>query len=60
MTEIASWAKKMQQYFIAGTSSQFILYGNIFDYVPVRDRNRLEFISLRTFLLAESQILWKT
>ena len=50
MTEIASWAKKMQQYFIAGTSSQFILYGNIFDYVPVRDRNRLEFISLRTFL----------
>ena len=32
MTEIASWAKTMQQYFIAGTSSQFILYPYPFEY----------------------------
>lgn len=50
MTELAPWAKMMQQYFIAGSTAQFILYGNVFDYISVEKGDKREFVSLRKFL----------
>lgn len=51
MAKLTPWAEKMRQVFLGGTTSQFVLYGNIFDLVPVPaiNRNR-DFVSLRHFL----------
>ncbi len=47
---LPQWARKMQQYFVAGTTSQFILYGNVFDYVSSSNGSKREFLSLTKYL----------
>lgn len=47
---LPEWAKKMQQFFVAGTTSQFILYGNVFDYISSFNGEVREFVSLRKYL----------
>ena len=32
------WAKEMREIFRSGTTSQFVLHGNVFDFVPARRR----------------------
>ena len=48
---LANWAQEMRQVFRSGTTSQFILYGNIFDLQPAPDaQGGIQYISLRRFL----------
>ena len=48
---LSSWAREMRQIFRSGTTSQFVLYGNIFDLQPAPDSNgRANYVSLRRFL----------
>ncbi len=46
--ELAPWAEEMRSIFRAGTTSQFILHGNIFDLVPAPGGE--DYLSLRRFL----------
>ena len=34
MSELAAWADEMRQIFRAGSTSQFVLYGSVDDFVP--------------------------
>ena len=48
---LSAWAREMRQVFRTGTTSQFILYGNVFDLQPVvKDSGGTEYVSLRRFL----------
>lgn len=48
---LANWAQEMRQVFRSGTTSQFILHGNIFDLQPAPDgQGEIQYISLRRFL----------
>ena len=51
MSQLAGWAEEMRQIFRAGSTSQFVLYGSVDDFVPgkVVDGKR-GFVSLRHFL----------
>lgn len=50
-TALPAWAEEMRRAFRAGTASQFLLYGNIFDLVPSTDeKGKRRFTSLRSFL----------
>lgn len=44
------WVQEMREIFRAGTVSQFLLHGNVFDLVPYRDAEGLKFLSLKNFL----------
>ena len=51
MAELTSWAETMKQVFIGGSTSQFVLYGNVFDLVPIARKNSsTDFVSLRDYL----------
>ncbi len=43
-----AWAREMRELFRAGTTSQFVLHGNIFDLVPAPDGK--DFLPLRQYL----------
>ncbi len=45
---LAPWAEEMRAIFRAGTTSQFILHGNVFDLVPAPGGE--DYLSLRRFL----------
>ena len=48
---LSAWAREMRQIFRSGTTSQFVLYGNIFDLQPAPDgKGGVEYVSLRSFL----------
>ncbi len=48
---LGSWAREMRSVFRSGTTSQFILFGNVFDLQPVaRETGPTEYVSLRRFL----------
>ena len=48
---LPTWAEEMRQVFKAGVTSQFVLYGNVFDLVPAADGAGLgRFVSLTEFL----------
>lgn len=48
---LSAWAQEMRQIFRSGTTSQFVLYGNIFDLQPAPDgKGGVEYVSLRSFL----------
>lgn len=48
---LAGWAQEMRQVFRSGTTSQFIVYGNIFDLQPAPDgKGGTQYVSLRQFL----------
>lgn len=49
--DLPSWAKEIRQLFRAGTTSQFILHGNVRDLVPAPDpTGGVEYVSLNEFL----------
>lgn len=52
MANYPQWASEMAEIFKSGSISQFILYGNINDWVSFRseDRNQLQCLSLKDFL----------
>ncbi|MBM3464705.1 MAG: ATP-binding protein [Armatimonadetes bacterium] len=45
-----AWANEMREIFRAGTVSQFLLHGSVFDLVPYRGDDGLKFLSLKEFL----------
>jgi hypothetical protein len=48
---LAGWAQEMRQAFRSGTTSQFIVYGSVFDLQPAPDgKGGTHFVSLRQFL----------
>lgn len=47
---IPEWASELKRSFTSGASSQFILYGNIFDYVSFQSENTQKFYALNDFL----------
>ena len=48
---LSTWAREMRQIFRSGTTSQFVLYGNIFDLQPAPDgKGAVQYVSLRLFL----------
>jgi hypothetical protein len=49
--ELPAWAEETRQVFKAGATSQFVLYGNVFDVVPSAEgRSEASFVSLTDFL----------
>ncbi|GAB4279026.1 MAG: ATP-binding protein [Candidatus Rifleibacteriota bacterium] len=52
MANYPEWAREMAEIFKSGSISQFILYGNIDDWVSFKseDRNQLQCLSLKDFL----------
>ena len=36
--ELPGWAAEMREVFRAGTTSQFVIHGNVFDLVPGAER----------------------
>jgi hypothetical protein len=48
--KLAPWAEEMRALFRAGSTSQFILHGNVFDLVPAP--GGADYLSLRRFLTA--------
>ncbi|MFC1743577.1 ATP-binding protein [Candidatus Riflebacteria bacterium] len=47
---LPGWAKKLISEYQSGTVSQFILYGNVNDLIPLRVDNQLQFLGLKNFL----------
>jgi len=48
---LPAWAEEMRQVFKAGATSQFVLHGNVFDFVPAPDgKGGTDFVSLSDFL----------
>jgi AAA+ superfamily predicted ATPase len=48
--ELPAWAEEMRDLFRSGSVSQFLLYGNIFDIVPVPGSAEPRLLSLSSFL----------
>ena len=49
--ELPGWAAEMREVFRSGTTSQFVLYGSVFDLVPGDDgKGGRTYLSLRRFL----------
>jgi AAA+ superfamily predicted ATPase len=49
--ELPNWAREMRECFRSGATSQFVIYGNVFDLVPsAATKNGVEFVSLQRFL----------
>ena len=44
------WAETMREVFRGGTISQFLLHGNVFDFVPLAQGESTRFVSLARFL----------
>jgi len=50
-TELPAWAREMRETFRAGTTSQFVLHGSVFDLVPAEDpKGGPAYLPLRRFL----------
>jgi hypothetical protein len=47
---LPGWAREMREVFRAGTTSQFVVHGNVFDLVPAPGAAGCEYVSLRRFL----------
>ena len=45
-----AWAEEFRRIFRAGTVSQYVLYGSLFDLVPYRQQEQQKFAPLREFL----------
>jgi hypothetical protein len=52
-----AWVQEMREVFRAGTVSQFLVSGNVFDLVPWRGDSGLKFLPLKEFL---AQVLFGT
>lgn len=49
-TNLPAWAEEFRRIFRAGTVSQYILYGSLFDLVPYRQQDQQKFAPLKEFL----------
>lgn len=49
-TRLPAWAEESRRIFRAGTVSQYLLYGNLFDLVPYVHQGKQYFAPLKTFL----------
>lgn len=47
------WAREFAQRYLSRTINQFILYGNVHDFVPLKRDNTTDFVRLKTFLSDE-------
>jgi len=47
---LRGWALELARRWNGGTYSLFVLHGNIFDLFPVQDGNKINYVSLKTFL----------
>src|SRR4051812_32835768 len=48
---LPNWATELRELFVSGAVNQFIIYGNIFDYIPyVAADGSTQFLSLKKFL----------
>lgn len=48
---LPQWAQKMRELYVGGAISQFILFGNVYDLVPlVKNDRTADFVSLGTYL----------
>jgi AAA+ superfamily predicted ATPase len=51
MSELPSWAEEVRRLYRSGTTSQFVLYGNVQDLVPLEGSDgKREYVSLSQFL----------
>ena len=50
LKSLPPWAAKLAKEYDAHTVSQFILHGNVRDLAPLREKDAVEFLNLRTFL----------
>jgi AAA+ superfamily predicted ATPase len=50
MGDLPAWAETMREVFRGGTTSQFLLHGNVFDLVPLREGEATRFVPLARFL----------
>lgn len=50
MNALPGWAQEMRDLFKSGSVAQFIIHGNIFDYVPADTAGGRKLLSLGTFL----------
>jgi hypothetical protein len=50
ITELPAWAEEMRDLFKSGSVSQFLLYGNIFDFIPAPGPAEPRLLSLSSFL----------
>src|SRR5919108_2950602 len=47
---LRGWAAEFARRWNAGTYSLFVLHGNVFDVFPVQEEDKIENVSLKTFL----------
>lgn len=48
---LPAWATELRELFVSGAVNQFIIYGNIFDYIPYTAHDgSVQFVSLKKFL----------
>lgn len=47
------WVGKFARKYFSGTIGQYILHGNVFDYIPVQDGEERKYLLLRDFLSEE-------
>lgn len=50
MTALPSWAEEMRRQFRSGSTSQFVLYGNVHDLVAAPRKEGTAYVALRHFL----------
>lgn len=50
-TALPEWAAELKELFVSGAVNQFILYGNVFDYIPCAGPDgTTQFVALKKFL----------
>lgn len=47
---LPAWAQTLSEIFLAGTTSTFVLHGNVFDLVPTEQDGQRRYVSLKQFL----------
>jgi SpoVK/Ycf46/Vps4 family AAA+-type ATPase len=50
LENLPKWAQELADKYVSGAASLFVLYGNVDDWVPLRDARSLRFVSLSDFL----------
>ncbi|HAH07695.1 MAG TPA: AAA family ATPase [Elusimicrobia bacterium] len=50
LDNLPKWARELADKYVSGAASLFVLYGNVNDWVPLREPKSLRFVSLSDFL----------
>ncbi|MCE9583776.1 MAG: AAA family ATPase [Planctomycetes bacterium] len=51
VTKIPGWAEEMRRIFKGGTTSQFVLHGNVNDFVSLEENGKVHFGGIKPFLV---------